>query len=61
MYKESKDYGKADDFLNRRFEKCKTIPSTHGLHCALNKKKLQFESDDIFFLPKLQNCELRET
>ena len=34
MYKDLKNYEKADDFLKSRFEKCKTIPSTHGLHCV---------------------------
>ena len=40
MYKDSKDYEKAEEKA---------------------RKKLQFESEDIFFLPKLQNCELCET
>ena len=38
MYKDSKDYEKADDFLKNRFEKCKTIPGTHGLHCVKPEK-----------------------
>ena len=38
MYKESKNYEKADDFLNSRFEKCKKIPGTHRLHCVEPEK-----------------------
>ena len=38
MYKDSKDHEKADDFLKSRFEKCKTIPGTHGLHCVEPEK-----------------------
>ena len=34
MYKDSKDYEKADEFLKSRFEKCNTILGTHGLHCV---------------------------
>ena len=60
MYKDSKVYEKADDFLKSRFEKCKTIPGTRELHCVEPEKNYSLKVD-MFFLPKLQNCELCET
>ena len=31
----TKDYEEAENFLKSRFEKCKTIPGTHGLYSVV--------------------------
>ena len=33
LYKNTQDYEEASKFLEPRFQKCKTISGTHGIHC----------------------------
>ena len=66
VYKELRDYVKANTFLEHHFEKCKTILGPHALYCSEAEKNFKsrvktYSFSDNFHLESFVKPELKRT